>query len=269
MKFNLLSACFIVAAAFAMSAEEVSAQSLTRSETNDNNWRHSITPYLFLPLGTEGESTVAGTTADVDMSLDEILEVLQGAASVRYEGWKGDWGIISELYYVHIGDDGDFGVPDSNVDVDVRQTFFTLLGSYRFANGVTQSGNKYAADVSAGVRYNRLKQEIDIDLLGGRISSKLGGTEEWIEPQVGIRYSQTLNDKWAFTARADLSGFGVNDDEFQYLVLTGFDWQGWENTSLRFGYQWYGIDYETSRSDGDFAYDVDQHGLYTALSFRF
>lgn len=57
---------------FAAVAGQVSAQSLTRSETNENEWRHSITPYLFLPLTTEGSSTIAGTSADVDMSLDEI-----------------------------------------------------------------------------------------------------------------------------------------------------------------------------------------------------
>jgi hypothetical protein len=42
-----------------------------------------------------------------------------------------------------------------------------------------------------------------------------------------------------------------------------------EQTAVRFGWQFYGIDYSTNRSDGKFAYDVFQTGPYLALTYRF
>ncbi|NOD65868.1 MULTISPECIES: hypothetical protein [unclassified Ruegeria] len=243
------------------------AQSLARSEDDEGGWRHSITPYLFLPLSTTGTSTIDGTSVGLDLSLSEVLDVLQGAASVRYEGWNGDFGIISEVYYVRLGEDGTLPSGNANVDVDVRQTFVNVQGAYRFANGVNAWGRRYAADVAIGVQWNRLKQEIYIAGPGPGVT--LGGTEDWFEPMIALRYAMEINDKWSFASRAELSGFGVNGDDLQYLLLAGLDWKGWENTSLRFGYQFYGIDYSTDRSGGEFAYDVDQNGIYAAVAFHF
>ncbi len=248
-------------------AQLANAQALSRDQTEDDTWRHSITPYLFLPFSTTGTSTVDGTSVDLDLNLSEVLDILQGAASVRYEGWNGDFGIISEVYYVRLGEDGTLPVGGTTIDVDVRQTFVNLQSAYRFAEGVNASGRKYAADAAIGVQWNRLKQEIDI--AGPGPGMTLGGTEDWFEPMIALRYAVEINDKWSFASRAQLSGFGVNGDDLQYLVLAGFDWKGWENTSLRFGYQFYGIDYSTDRSSGEFAYDIDQNGLYAAVAFHF
>lgn len=245
----------------------VAAQSLPRVGESDEGWRHSITPYLYLPVSTQGTSTIDGVSGDIDLSLSEVLDLLQGAASVRYEGWNGDWGIQSDLYYVYIGEDGNLpGPAAADLELDVRQTYLTLAGSYRFAKGVNSGGNNYAADVSFGVKWNRLKQEINF---GSPISRTLGGTEEWIEPMIGLRYAVDLNEDWRLGARVDLSGFGVNGDDLQYVVLAGADWSAWENVHLRFGYQFYGIDFSTETSSGTFAYDVDQHGPYIGLAFHF
>ncbi len=244
-----------------------SAQSLPREGESDDGWRHSITPYLFLPLSTQGTSTIDGVSADIDLSLSDVLDLLQGAASVRYEGWNGDWGIQSELYYVYIGEEGNLPGPfAADLEVDVRQTYWTLAGGYRFAQGVNSAGNNYAADVSFGLKWNRLKQEVTF---GSPLSRKLGGTEEWIEPMIGLRYAVDLNEKWRLGARVDLSGFGVNGDDLQYLVLAGADWRAWDNVHLRFGYQFYGIDFSTDTSSGKFAYDVDQNGPYLGLAIHF
>ncbi|WP_298849094.1 hypothetical protein [uncultured Ruegeria sp.] len=247
--------------------QTASAQSLARSEDDEGAWRHSITPYLFLPLSTTGTSTIDGSSVELDLSLSEVLDVLQGAASVRYEGWNGDFGIISELYYVKLGGGGALPVGGASADVDVRQTFFNVQGAYRFAKGVNASGRRYAADAAIGVKWNRLKQEINI--AGPGPGMTLGGTEEWIEPMIALRYVTEINDTWSFASRAELSGFGVNGDDLQYVVLAGFDWKGWENTSLRFGYQFYGIDYSNDRPSGEFAYDMDQNGIYAAVAFHF
>ena len=254
--------------AFAMTMPTMaSSQALLSPETDDGKWRHSLTYYLFLPFQTKGTSTVGGQSADIDLDLGEVLEVLQGAISGRYEGWRGDWGIKAEGYYVNIGGDQTLPTPTlTNVDVTAEQYFLMLQGAYRFAHGRTASGRKYAWDAAAGVKYNSVKQTIDIT--NGPFLS-VGGTEDWFEPVVSLRFAMEISDKWVFGTRADLSGFGVGGNDLQYTVLAGFQWQAWNRTALRFGYQAYGLDFSTTRSDGAFAYQIDQHGPYLGLTYQF
>lgn len=60
-------------------------------------------------------------------------------------------------------------------------------------------------------------------------------------------------EDWTLGTRADLSGFGVGGDDLQWLVLAGAAWSVSELTSLRLGWQVYGIDFATRRADGRFA----------------
>jgi len=248
-----------------------------RGASNDE-WRFTVSPYLYLPVSTTGTSTIAGASVDLDLSLKDVLKVLNFAASLRGEAWKGDFGIVIDTYYVDIGGDGSIGLPAGGtvgIDVDVRQFWFDLLGAYRVANGAyDETGRRYSIDLQAGVRYNSLRQTVDVDVSvdigpGAGFQTKLGGTEDWFEPVVGVRGVVELSDRWKVAARADFAGFGVNGDDLQWKVITGFDYRAWENTSIKFGLQFYGIDYSTNRSDGKFAYDVFQTGLYMALTHPF
>lgn len=77
-----------------------------------------------------------------------------------------------------------------------------------------------------------------------------------------------LNDQWGAAILAEAGGFGVNGSDLQLGITAGFDWRpaSWENTSIKFGYRYYSLDYSTD--GGDFAYDVDQHGPYLGITFR-
>lgn len=259
-------------------AHSASAQSLPGPTENDTDWRYSITPYAYVPFSIEGTSVVAGTAIDLDLDFSDAVDLLDFALAARTEFWKGDWGIIADLYYLDLGVDGDAQLPTPGggtvgVDVDIRQRWAALMGSYRFAKGTYGPSNRrYAWDAAAGVRWNSIKQEVDAEVdigPGPGVQTTLGGTEDWWEPTIMLRGTYQIADNWTAGGRIELGGFGVNDDDLQYTVLFSADWQGWEHTSLSFGYVFYGIDYSTTRSDGDFEYDVDQHGPYVGLTYRF
>jgi len=252
------------------------ADPLNARGISDDEWRYVVTMDAFLPTSTTGTSVIAGGATDVDLDLQDVFEVLNIAISGRAEAWRGDFGLIADGYYMNIGGGGSFtgsgGLLTASVDVEVEQAWLDLLGAYRVARGTwDDTGRLYSVDVQAGVRYSYLKQEVKAGVQIGPIAGQqtLGGSESWWEPVVGVRGAMQVSDRWTLGARADFGGFGVNGDDLQWKALVGADYRPWENTSLKLGWQFYGIDYSTNRSDGEFAYDVFQTGPYLGVTFGF
>ncbi|MEP1425845.1 MAG: hypothetical protein ABJK89_13550 [Paracoccaceae bacterium] len=232
-----------------------------------------LTLYLFAPVSTQGSSTVAGQGADIDMDLSDALDVLDFTISGRYELWQGDWGLIVEGNHLGISDDVSLTLPGSigvglNIDVEVEQSWVSLMGAYRFGRSVSDGGMPYVFDVSGGIRYNHLRQEVKITNPMGDVIER-GGTESWFEPVIGFRAAMALNDQWATAIILDASGFGVEGNDLAFSATWAFNKQLSDQMSLRFGYRYYSINYETDRSDGVFGYDVDQHGPFIGLGFTF
>lgn len=255
-------------------------QSLAPPTVDEKTWHFSITPYLFLPVSTTGTSTVAGQDVDLDLNLMDVLKVLNGAISGRAEAWNGDFGLAVEGYFVALGDDTSIGLPGPgtghvDVEVRVRQAYVDLLGGYRVLEGTyDEAGRRYAIEGFAGARYNSLTQDVDVngnaDLGPGLdFQRSLGGTEDWWEPVIGARGLVQISERWTGAVLADFGGFGVNDDDLQWKVRAGVDYRPWVQTSIRFGWQFYGISYATNRSDGKFVYDVFQTGPYLAFTYQF
>lgn len=262
---------------------EARAQAISADPENDDSWRFSFTPYLFLPVSTTGTSTVAGVSADLDLSLSDVFDVLNFAISARGEAWKGDFGVMMDFYYINIGGGSSVQLPgpgagSANVDVKTKQGWFSLIGTYRFLDDSYRSSRgaqrRYAFDAGVGFKVNSLHQTVDaqgrVNIGPGRdFQTSLGGTETWVEPAIHLRGAAEVSEEWTFATRAEMSGFGVGGDRLQWIVTTGFDYQPWTQTSLKLGWQFYGINYATDRSDGRFAYDVFQTGPFLGASFAF
>lgn len=275
-------ACWVksgtIAAMLAVIANAASAQTITLEDESDTDWRYALTAYAFLPARTKGTSIVADAEVDLDLDFSEVLDILDFTLAGRGEAWRGDWGIIADFYTVKLGPGGTLQAPGGgslDVGVDVDQKWASILGAYRFSQGTYGPRDmKFAWDASAGLRWNRIKQEINADANidigpGAGTQTTLGGTEDWLEPMVGIRGVYEVAQDWAVIGRAEFGGFGVEGDNLQYTLMIAADWQVSDLVSLSFGYQYYSIDFETERADGTFAYDITQHGPYLGLNFSF
>jgi len=260
---KVLPAVLLTAVASASQAEPLSFSGL-----DETRWRHDLTLYAFLPARSSGTSTVAGTQVPIDLSLSEAVELLDGAIAGRYEAWNNDWGILVDLNYISLEAGGTLPVVPLELSVDIKQSWLGILGSYRVTNtAYGTEGRRVAVDLQAGVRYNSLQQEVSAS--PSPPPFPLGGTERWWEPVIGARGMWEINDRWAAILEADAGGFGVGGNDLQFGVNALLDWKPWENTSLKFGYRYYSIDFSTTRSDGVFAYNVEQHGPYLGVTWRF
>ncbi len=239
-------------------------------------WRHSGIVYGFLPIESQGVSTVGGVSANVDLSLKDVFDILDMAGAGRFESWNGRFGAIVDFNYFAIGADADGPNGFVNVEADNRLGWLSLMGAYQAAEGTYgNAGNRYSVDVAGGVRYTYLKNTIT----GTQINATpnfpagtrrtLGGDASWFEPVVSARGRWELNDKWDASLIVDAGGFGVGGNDLAYSATALLTWKAWERSSLVMGWRYYSIDFSEERADGTFAYDMTQTGPLIGLAFTF
>ena len=227
-----------------------------------SGWDYDLALYLFA-LGLDGRTVVRGREADVDVSFSDIVEDLEMAATGHFEAAKRDsrWGWFGDVNYSSSGQ--NFGNDLGEYDLDM--IYLEGAGTYRFGEGL---------QVLAGLRYTDLDMTLDfrppiqppIDPPPGPV--RVEGSQSWTDLMIGGRYRATFGERWGFSARGDLAGFGISDssDLTWNVVLLG-RFQVAHRIGLLLGYRWYDIDYENQ--DDLFVFDVMQQGPVFALNYSF
>ncbi|QDG78520.1 outer membrane protein [Labrenzia sp. PHM005] len=247
---------------------------------NASPWTFELGGYGFIPLSVEGTSTVDGGAVDLDLGPDEIFDLLQFAISGRGEAWRqrdvndgSAFGFVLDAQYVNLGLSNQNIGPASGgtVKADIRQGIIDTMIGYRFAS-LSTGGNpnqRVEFDVTAGARYNYLRQKIQVSPgLPPPFTANLGEDKHWVSPVVGARANFVFNDRWNFVLRGDMSGFGVSGENLSWSLNGIAGYRFTDKATMRFGYRLYDIDYSSGSGSNEFGYDVTQHGPYVGLSYR-
>lgn len=238
------------------------------AETKDEgDWQFNLTPYLWL-TGIKGDTQIgSGPVAKLDMSPNEVLDVLDFGLMGSFEARRGRWGLFTDVVYAKLGGsktvDGIRGVNGVTVDAkaEVKTTTVQLALTYRALEG------EAPVDLFFGGRYN--KQDIEADLsLNARdlinVSVNPQYDHSWWDPYVGVRISKPITDKLGVIAYGDVGGFGVGSDNTWQLMLGG-NYRFTENVTATFGYRVLNTDYD----DDGFKYDVKLDGVYVGANIGF
>jgi hypothetical protein len=87
---------------------------------------------------------------------------------------------------------------------------------------------------------------------------------EWVDPIIGVRAQWNINDRWFLAGKSDVGGFGVGSD-LAWTVQGTVGYQFTNSFSTEVGYRYFDTDYR----DGDFEYDIAEHGLFVGFNFTF
>lgn len=220
----------------------------------DAEWEFELTPYIW--GATIGGSVAAsdGTTISAPAPGDSSffsLDNLQGAAFVAFEAKRDRWRLLADGMYVNYAGNVRTG-PLVTVSEEITGYIFELAGGYRL-------GPDSPWEILGGARYFDVENELDLKPGPEATTSKT-----WIDPFIGVRFTQPLSEDWRLRARADLGGFGVNADLMQNYVLE-FDYQMTERARLRLGYRYLDADLEKDR----FVFDVSIKGPAIGVTFDF
>jgi hypothetical protein len=258
----VLSACLV--AALSTVAAPAHAQEVTTELPPDDRWSATLAPYLWM-ISLDGDASVGGLDADVDVPFSDSIKDLSFGGMLLGSIRKGRLGFALNGVFTRVSPDDEVGAFDLDVTTDLAQ--LAVAPFYRVVDwqfGETASGRplKVILEPYAGARLNHLRVEIEVR--GGR---QVDDNQTWVDPIVGSRFGVDISDRLAFFGAADIGG-----------VVTGSDlsWnlQGYlgyrttffgRDTVLTAGYRAFYTDYE----DGNFEWDVTQHGPILGTVIRF
>ena len=237
-----------------------------------DKWEFVITPYLKLD-SIDADSTVAGDTSSIDLSFSDILDNFDvWGGAVFFGGRKGKWGFFLNGAYTNIQGDFNLDTPViERVKVEIEQAVVDGALTYRIFEGPLRKKCYLhtAIDVWGGARYGYLKQK-NTPRLNSGLSTTLGKSKDWVEPLVGASASVRLTKKISWVSMGNVSGFGVGSaSKLTWDFMTGFDYQLFENASLKLAYRVYDIDYSNGSGREEFGLDGKLEGPWLGMSFYF
>lgn len=236
----------------------------------DEKWQFEFTPYVWA-ASADFDSTMSGITSEVDVSFKDVWDNLDEfdmvAFSGRFEAWKGDWGLFSDIQYVDVKYDEEFQPPIGiKLDMDIADNSLDVGAAYKIIKKpLGESGSRmFTLAPLGGLRYHYLKQETKLN------GVKLGGDEDWVEAFVGVQIACELTQNFTVGAITDYGGFGIGTaSDHTWNFVAGVDWMFWKQMSLKLGYKIFDIDYSRHSGNKKFGMDGKLHGPMLALTIRF
>jgi len=220
-----------------------------------------FTTALYAPLmGLEGEIGVAGLApSHVDVPFDDILDNLDAGLSGAFEAKKDRWSITVDAIWLKLSAAAN-PIASSYVRFSQDQVMASLSVGYEIYGSESTS-----LDLVVGAALNSI--DVDLDLFTPNLpvtTRSASGSQEWIDPFVGLRFTQRLGDRWSIFANGTYGGFDVSSDEY-WQALAGIGYRLTDSTSIALAYRIISVDYH----QGGFVYDAETSGPNLGLIIRF
>jgi opacity protein-like surface antigen len=255
---NTIATAFLLAAIPALAGTTVpSLDEPQLTTTTDSGWRISTSMYIWTTR-LDGDMTVKGTTAPVDVKFTDLFDKLDVCFMGLVEVGKGKWSFMSDIFYAKL--EPSASTPRADFNSQIEQ----FIGNFAvFYNVVETSTTRF--DTYAGARVNWMETDVDIQGKGpGARSYSDSASKTWVDPIIGFRVHHDLTDKFFVRALADIGGFNISSDlTWQAMASLGYRINA--KASVGLGYRAIGTDY----TSGTTTYDVTSHGLLLGLEYHF
>jgi hypothetical protein len=256
---------------------------LTNVHAADEDWKYSVTPYLWLPSfnGNFKYSLPPGTGGSPEVET-YYLNKLNAALMIAGDARKGNMSFFTDLDYIDIsGSDShvksvDFGDTQVGISVDagtqtsIRGTVWTLGGGYT----VLRTPDASHMDLITGLRYLGVDVSTDWHLsasivgpppanLTFPLSGTVSGRVDLWDAIIGMRGRINLGDsgKWSVPYYLDVGG-DSSTHTWQGIMGLAYSY-GWGDLSLAYKHLSY------SQSDDKLIQSVSLSGPGLSATFRF
>jgi hypothetical protein len=226
----------------------------------NDTWHVSASPYLWL-AGLDGNLNLLGHEAAVHQSFGDIFSNLKigfmGLAEVR----RGRVGLLTDLLFVRVSDQGAVPVPQLPYPVQVKLTTTTFTLTPELAYRV-YSQKHFTADVLGGFRYYHLGASSNFD--AGQVGQfSYSNSNNWADVTGGMRLLVRVTPKIGAFLIGDAGGGGSSPT---WEIAYGAGYKVLKNATAQIGYKRLYF----NRQDGNnFGIEATQQGLILGTTIRF
>ena len=142
----------LAAGTLELQPKETAPPTITQSEP----WQFTIAVPGWM-AGMDGTIGVRGVNADIDITLDDILQHLDMIFAARAAAQKGPFGIFGEVFYIGLSDDTQINGMINNIHEQVDLTLVDGALSWRLVNQP-----RWSLDFAAGTHYTNVYERLEL-----------------------------------------------------------------------------------------------------------
>ncbi len=209
-----------------------------RAAPPDGGWEFKLMPYVWF-VGTTGELTVKGETAEFDAGFSDIWGNLDIVAMGQFEARRGDWTFALDGLYLDLRNKSESWLVKTRSDL--RYGIVETFAGCRFltlplGGGVAPPALDF--EEIFGGRFVYAKSKTDIFPGSG-----LSDSRWWIDPFIGFRIACRTAGPFTARLRADIGGFGIGTaSDFTWNFSAALDYRLSSVISLSAAYRVLSID---------------------------
>ncbi|MFO1116060.1 MAG: outer membrane beta-barrel protein [Beijerinckiaceae bacterium] len=261
-------------------------------------WSLAVMPYMWA-VGPNGTSTAKGQTTEMNLSFVDVLTKssslpLEVAANMELR--NGPLSFYLDAVWIQIRAAGSVLALRNPIagatltldgDARMKQTIAILEGGGTYEVGKWawggMPGSTTSLDVVGGLRYWNVGVDLSLNIagavnltnlgltqVGGKAIAK-GGNIDWVDPFIGLRLRQQVDERNAFYIKGDVGGFGVGS-KFAWQGVGGYT-HDFMLGDLKFtsmvGYRAVRANYMQGSGFQRAGVDMIMHGPVAGLGFKF
>ena len=176
------------------------------------DWQFIAQGQFWLPLRISGPVEIGNTSTDVDITLGELLDGLQGLFEGGFEVTNDEWSFELWSLFMDVGADARTTalLGTRETDVDFRATLVDMVAAYRLGEWSLGSSETatWGLDLLTGLIVYDL--DLEVDTLGPfGVDLGLVRDENWVDFIVGGRLEFEFSDRLSMSLRGEVGGFGI------------------------------------------------------------
>ena len=240
------------------------AMTVPATASAEDGWEFAISPLFLWGVSIEGDATIDGNTAPLDLTFkDDVLENVEAVFTLHFEARKGDWTFFTEYQYVDLDPDiqASIGPLLVNADVGFKESMWEIGGAWAM-----WADEKTRWELVGGGRYTDQEVDVKIDIDGplppDSPTIAFDGGDDWWHAFGGLRVFHQINKRWTFIGRGDYGYGGSDNSAWNFAFMFDYRFNDWGSAFI--GGRYLEYDYD----DAAYAFDAAKAGPLAGLTIH-
>jgi len=228
----------------------------THAQEASGGWKQTVFVYG-MGAAISGEAQIGNLKLPVDVSISDLFDALKFGAMAAYRAENDVWSFEGDVTYVNLG--WNPRSQRGNVRGDLGIDQLTVMAT---------AGRRLTPHLEGllSLAYFDLSNTLEVRVFNQRLGASRDAN--WVDPMIGLAYAVPFAEKWSYSLRGDIGGFGVGSD-LTWQVLTTVRRQNTDRFGWYLGYRAIGFDYKDGQGRNYQRYDLTQQGPLAGIAISY